>query len=153
METKLSTSKNPVGRPTKYAPAFAEQAYKLCLLGSTNDELARFFDVSPATIDKWIAEIQEFSGSIKKGREIADSNVAERLYQRAMGYQHPEEKIFCHNGEIISETVVKHYPPDPVSAIFWLKNRQRKKWKDKPSEVEGSDGITIRVGYGEAENS
>ena len=28
------------GRPTHYQEEFAEQAYKLCLAGATNDELA-----------------------------------------------------------------------------------------------------------------
>jgi hypothetical protein len=27
--------------------------------------------------------------------------------------------------------MVKHYPPDPTSMIFWLKNRQPQKWRDK----------------------
>lgn len=142
---------NPVGRPSKYNSEFAEQAYKLCLLGSTNEDLANFFNVAVSTIGKWISEIPEFSDALKKGREIADSNVANRLYQRALGYEHPEEKVFCNNGEIISATVTKHYPPDPVAAIFWLKNRQRKKWKDKPDDIQGSDSVKFKIGYGETD--
>ena len=26
---------------------------------------------------------------------------------------------------------VKHYPPDTTAAIFWLKNRQVERWRDK----------------------
>ena len=44
----------------------------------TNDDLAKYFEVAPSTIDKWIAEIPEFSGSLKKGRDLADSNVTDR---------------------------------------------------------------------------
>lgn len=149
MKTKLSNSKNSVGRPSKFEPEFCEQAYKLCLLGLTNEELASFFGVATSSIDKWISEIPEFSGAIKKGRIIADSNVADRLYQRAMGYEHPEEKVFCNNGDIVSATVTKHYPPEPVAAFFWLKNRQRKKWKDKPDDIQGGESLKFRVGYGE----
>lgn len=33
----------------------------------------------------------------------------------------------------------KHYPPDPVSAIYWTKNRDRDRWKDvKDINVEKS---------------
>ena len=125
------------GRPSKYKEEYNEIAYKLCLLGMTNDDLAKYFEVAPSTIDKWISEIPEFSGSLKKGRELADSNVTDRLYQRAMGYEHVEDKIFVNNGETIIVPTIKHYPPDPVSAIFWLKNRQRLKWRDKiPEAIE-----------------
>ena len=30
---------------------------------------------------------------------------------------------------------IEHYPPDTTAAIFWLKNRQPGKWRDK-KEVE-----------------
>ena len=26
---------------------------------------------------------------------------------------------------------IEHFPPDPTSMIFWLKNRQPDKWRDK----------------------
>ena len=137
------------GRPSKYKEEYNEIAYKLCLLGMTNDELAKYFEVSPATIDKWIAEKPEFSGSLKAGREEADSNVSDRLYKRAIGYSCPEEKVFCNNGEIISTTVIKHFPPDPTSAIFWLKNRQRGRWRDKiPENIEeNSDAEPVVIEF------
>ncbi|MCO6427131.1 hypothetical protein [Nitrosomonas communis] len=34
---------NPVGRPTLYREVYAEQAYRLCLLGATDEELADFY--------------------------------------------------------------------------------------------------------------
>jgi hypothetical protein len=42
--------------------------------------------------------------------------------------------------------VVKHYPPDPTAAIFWLKNRQKDKWRDKrEEEVSGPNGGPIQT--------
>ena len=32
---------NPIGRPTKYKDEYVEQAYKLCLLGHTDEELMK----------------------------------------------------------------------------------------------------------------
>ena len=135
---------NKGGAPTKYKPEYAEQAYKLCLLGATNDELADFFEVDPSTIDKWIADLPEFSGSIKKGKAEADSNVANRLYQRAMGYEHSEDKIFNHNGQPLIVPTRKYYPPDSTAAIFWLKNRKPAQWRDK-QDVEHSGGLTVEI--------
>ena len=120
----------PAGRPTLYKPEYADQARKMCLLSATDDDLADFFEVAPSTINKWKIEYPEFSESIKRGKDQADADVAERLYNRAMGYSHNEDKIFNNNGEEMIVPTTKHYPPDTTAAIFWLKNRQRDKWRD-----------------------
>jgi hypothetical protein len=130
-----------MARPTKYKAEYAEQALKLCRLGATDVELADFFEVSPTTIDSWKRDHKEFLGSIKKGKDFSDAEVADRLFKRATGYSHPEVDIRVIEGEIVQTPLVKHYPPDTPAAIFWLKNRQRGKWRDKV-EVDNtsSDG-------------
>lgn len=143
----------PAGRPTSYKPEYAEQAFKLCLLGATDKELASFFDVSEQTINAWKSSHSEFLESLKKGKAEADSNVANSLYNRALGYSHPEIDIRVANGEIVETPIIKHYPPDATSAIFWLKNRQRDKWRDKvEQEISGEVGLTVNiVRFGEGE--
>lgn len=139
-------AKHAGGRPTKYKPEYVELAYKYCLLSATDADLARCFEVDVDTVYKWKLDYPEFSESIKKGKEIADAEVGKRLYERAMGYSHPEEKIFVHNGEVIRAETVKHYPPDATSAIFWLKNRQPAKWRDTQNiEVSGPGGGPLLV--------
>lgn len=131
----------PVGRPTKYKKEYAEQAYKLCLLGFIDAELAKFFEVDVVTLNKWKRDFPEFLMSIKGGKEIANSNVAESLYKRAMGYEHDEEKVFCNMGEITTHQTVKHYPPDTQAASLFLRNRQPDKWRDKQEiDHQSSDG-------------
>lgn len=135
-----------VGRPSKYQPEVVEQAYKLCLLGATDKEMADFFGVAESTFNLWKKEHKEFSESLKRGKMIADANVANRLYQRALGYSHPEDKIFNDNGTPLIVPTTKHYPPDPTSAIFWLKNRRKEQWRDKQEhEHTGADGGPIIV--------
>lgn len=114
-----------------YREEYAEQAGKYCLLGATDADLARLFEVSEATVNTWKQEHPEFLDSLKKGREVADAEVAKKLYHRALGYTHPEEKIFQHDGEIVRADTLKHYPPDPTAAIFWLKNRKSDLWRDR----------------------
>ena len=36
-----------------------------------------------------------------------------------------------------SKEYTEHYPPDTTAAIFWLKNRQPEKWRDK-KEVDAN---------------
>lgn len=119
------------GRPTDYRVEYAEQARKLCLLGATDVKLADFFEVSEVTINSWKHKHPEFLKSLREGKMIADANVAESLYNRAIGYSHQEEKVFNNQGEILTHETVKHYAPDPQSAIFWLKTRQPEQWREK----------------------
>lgn len=124
-----------LGAPTKYKEEYDEQVYKLCLLGSTDKDIADFFEVSESTINLWKLNHPEFSESIKKGKQVADANVADRLYQRALGFEHDSEEIKIVEGNIKRIPVRKVYPPDPTSAIFWLKNRKSTFWRDK-HEIE-----------------
>jgi hypothetical protein len=101
----------------------ADLARKLCLLGATDDDLARLLEVPRATLDAWLAEVPEFAAAVRAGRDLADANVADRLYARAMGYSHEATKVFNNRGEIIRETYLEHYPPDVQAGIFWMRNR------------------------------
>jgi cell fate (sporulation/competence/biofilm development) regulator YmcA (YheA/YmcA/DUF963 family) len=123
-----------IGRPSSYKPEFADHAQKLCKLGAIDRELAEFFGVSEKTINSWKQEHAEFLQSIKEGKLFADANVASRLYQRAMGYEHPEVHVSNYQGEITLTPLIKHYAPDSTAAIFWLKNRRPEQWRDKTEQ-------------------
>jgi transposase-like protein len=133
-----------MARPTKYLPEFAEQARKLCLLGATDKELADFFQISTGTLHNWKNEYPEFLSSLKEGKDLADAVVAEKLFKRATGYEHKAVKIVA-DAKTKDEHIVEYterYPPDTTACIFWLKNRQRDKWRDKV-ETEHSGNIGL----------
>jgi hypothetical protein len=124
------------GRPSAFKPEFPDLARKFCLLGATNEDLARLLDVGITTIDRWLAEKPQFRGAVKQGREAADANVAESLYRRACGYSHPAVKIhWDKDGREYRADYTEHYPPDTAAAFIWLKNRRKEQWRDK-AEVE-----------------
>lgn len=153
LNNKGKPRKSENGRPTKHKPEYNEQAFKLCLLGATDESLADFFNVSIVTINAWKNKPETgFLKSLRAGKDDADANVAKSLYNRAMGYSHKEDKILSNSADPENPIIVpttKHYPPDATSAIFWLSNRQRGKWKQK-QEVEhsGEVGITFDLDYG-----
>lgn len=133
----------PAGRPSKYLPEYAEQARKLCLLGATDQEIADFFEVDVRTVYRWKAEHDEFCQSLKAGKEVADERVERSLYQKAIGYEQDEVKIFMpagSEGPVYAPYRAK-IAPDTTAAIFWLKNRRSGEWRDKAvSELTGADG-------------
>lgn len=131
MKVEKTDDINLGGRPSKYKPAYNSQAYKLCLLGATDKELADFFEVNVDTIHEWKKVYPRFSDSLKRGKLKADSIVAEKLFKRATGYSHPDVDIKVINEKIVETRLTKHYPPDTTAAIFWLKNRAKETWRDK----------------------
>jgi len=138
--------KHPGGRPTDYKVQYVEQVYKLCLLGATDKEIGDFFKVTETTINNWKIVHPEFFESIKRGKIQADAEVAEKLYQRAKGYEHPEDKIFNNNGKPLIVPTIRHYPPDTAASIIWLKNR-RKDWSDKQNLNISGEGFRLIVEY------
>ncbi len=124
-----------IGRPTKYKPDYDEQAYKLALLGHTDIEMANFWEVEEKTVNLWKKKFPSFLQALKKGKDVADANVVQSLYKRATGYDAKATKFATFEGKITDkEEYIEHYPPDPTAIIYWLKNRQPAKWRDKPME-------------------
>lgn len=129
--------KKTSGRPTNFKNDYIHLVYNLCLLGHTDAEIAKVFNVSEVTFNAWKKKYPEFLKSIKKGKDIADGEVVNALRQRALGYSHKEDKIFHNPGapkgekKVTTVETIKHYPPDTAAAIFWLKNRKQVSWKDK----------------------
>ena len=142
--------KKRISFSSKYkSDTFPKRVYKLCLLGLTNDELAIAFGVSVASIEKWQVKYETFGESVKRGRREADSNVVRAMYQRAIGYSHPDTHISVWRGEVISVPITKYYPPDTGAGIFWLKNRTRNNkypfTNTDRVELTGRDGGDIEI--------
>lgn len=144
---KKSTKR--VGRPTKYKEEFNSQVTKLAILGATDKEIADFFEIDEATLNRWKKSHVEFCESIKKGKMLADMNVGATLYQKAIGYKAKTQKAFKlrnqTNGVGFKEkvevvTVEEQHPPDTTAIIFWLKNRQPEKWTDKKEVNHKNNG-------------
>lgn len=118
------------GAVTKFSDSIPERAYRLCLLGLTNKELAIAFGVSVKTIESWYKKSASYRRACDLGRQEADAKVAAKLFELACGYEHPDVHIAVSKGEVIVTDIVKHYPPVAAASIFWLKNRQKDKWAD-----------------------
>ncbi len=134
------------GQPTAYREEYNQQAYRLCLLGLTDAELAHYFNVTETTVNNWKNSYPKFFESILEGRELADAKVAEKLYHRALGYSQKSVKIFNDQGTPLIVPYIENFPPDTNAASLWLRNRQSKKWRDsKALELGGEGGGPIRI--------
>jgi hypothetical protein len=137
-----------LGRPSKYQADFAKQAQKLSELGATDQEVADFFGIEVRTLYRWKHDHDEFCQALKAGKTVADDRVERSLYQRAIGYEQEEVKIFMPSGA--EKPVYAPYrakvSPDVTAAIFWLKNRRAEEWRDvSRTEHTGKDGKAIEI--------
>ncbi|WGL98663.1 terminase [Arsenophonus sp. aPb] len=131
MSSKEKTKKKR-GAPTLYKEEYAEQSRKICLLGATDKQIADFFEVSERTLNYWKKVHPEFLQSLKKGKILADAEVAESLYKKAIGFQYTEKKIRIDSeGKKIVAIYERQSLPDTIAMFFWLKNRHSKYWREK----------------------
>ena len=140
---KKNKAKKKNGRPTKYKAAYKEQALVLAEKGFTDVDIGKVFNVKEQTINNWKKRFPQFFESLKKGKDIADKKVVQSLYQRALGYSHPEVHITNFKGKITKTNIIKHYAPDTTACIFWLKNRDTENWRDK-TDVEHSGEVILK---------
>ena len=139
--------KSPRGRPGEYDPEYhPAAAFRLHLLGLTDAEVATGFGIHERKLYEWDEKYPVFRQTRARGKEPADADVAERLYKRALGYSHESVKIFMPAGaeEPVYAPFTEHYPPDTQAASWWLKNRQKERWKD-----QSQSDVNVKVTLGD----
>lgn len=119
------------GPASSFNPDNCNLARKFCILGATNKDLADLFEVSPSTIDNWLRDFPDFKEAVRKGRAVADADVAACLFERATGYEHEATRYFQSPDGPQPVKYTKHYAPDTAACIFWLRNRRRDLWREK----------------------
>ena len=91
------------------------QVESLAALGLTDEDIALVLGIGERTLERYKKD-PEFWHALKTGKIKADSQVAKRLYEKAM------------NG-------------DTTAMIFWLKNRRPDLWRDRSyHELSGQVG-------------
>ena len=111
----------------------AVQIEKLCMIGATDAEIAMFFDVEPKSLIVWRTQSEAVATALKIGKVPSDQRVERSLFDRAVGCERPMIKVFFNprTGQVIEHQYMEKYPPDPLSCIFWLKNRRPDVWRER----------------------
>jgi hypothetical protein len=150
VEAKKRTSrgsgrkKTSVSEKLSKIPFDLEKVRKIAAFyGNTDAQLASILGVSEDTINVWKKD-KSFFQALKEAKAEADSRVVESLYARATGYSHNAIHFSAYEGVVTETPYVEHYPPDPTSMIFWLKNRDKENWRDRHDFT--SDGEALKGG-------
>lgn len=125
-------AKDVGGRPTKYNPAYAEQARKLALLGMSDKKIAEFFGVAESTLQLWKTRHSQFSECLAAGKDQADADVVATLYRTALGgtkiveiREEPDS-----GGNIVQKRIIRELPPSVGAQKYLLACRHPDKWRE-----------------------
>lgn len=114
--------------------------------GLSDEQVASNIGISRSTLNAWKKRFPYISDTLKKGKDVADREVENALFKRAVGYEFTEvTEELMDSGELrVTKKVRKQVAPDTGAAAFWLKNRKPDVWRDK-QEVEhtGKDGEPV----------
>ncbi|HHP0467312.1 TPA: hypothetical protein ACRZZI_004973 [Vibrio harveyi] len=131
-----------------YKPEYAEQCYKLCLLGLTDRELGKYFGVDHKTIRNWADKYPEFGKARSEGKDFADAEVAQALYKRAKGGLRITKQKVDKDGNVYD--LQEELPADVKAAETWLSSRRGKRdsitWNPK-QEIEHSGSVQADLGF------
>jgi hypothetical protein len=129
------------GRPSKKGTINLKTLCALYAEGKTDLQVAQILDISRRTL-LYYKKDKKFLHAITKGKEEVDKEVEVSLFKRATGYEHEDVDIKVIRNQIVKTKIIKHYPPDATSMIFWLKNRKPEQWRDK-QELEHSGTLKL----------
>lgn len=102
--------------------------------GLTDEQIAHNMDIAYSTFRVWKEKYPAIPAALKRNKEIVDFEVENALLKRALGYSYTEVMNEKSTDGTKRRETVKFVPPDTTAQIFWLKNRMKTKWRDKPVE-------------------
>ena len=75
---------------------------------------------------------EQISEALIRTKDVVDMEVENMLLKRARGYEYDEVTEEYEMGVLVKRKVThKMVVPDTSAQIFWLKNRQPDKWRDR----------------------
>jgi len=119
-----------------------KQIEKLAYAGWDVKDISEFFGISVQQFTNVVMENKYGIGdAYNRGTDDSVRRAERALFEKAVGYEHPEVKVFAHKtgkAELGTEEIVvtkvdtiKHYSPDTPALIFYLTNKKRHEWKHR----------------------
>lgn len=125
--------------------------------GYTDEQIATSIGIHVSTLYEWKNKYSELAEALKSQKDVVDIGVEDALYKKTQGYNAKILKTFklkkisydsegrrCEEEYLQQAEDEVHIPADTTAQIFWLKNRQPTKWRDK-QDVEHSGSLGVKI--------
>lgn len=111
--------------------------------GLTDVQIAHNMGINVATLYRWKSDHGAIREAIKEGKKPVDLMVENAMLKHALGYSYDEvtTEVYKRDGktETHRKVTTKHVPPNTASGIYWLNNRCRDKWRQRPDRAEQAE--------------
>ncbi len=109
--------------------------------GLTEEQVCTNLGISVATLNKFKKQHIELAKVLKKGRDIAVTEVENALFKRALGFSFDETKVSIRMVDGVetkfTEKTTKYQIPDVAACSILLKNKDKERgWSDNPQKIE-----------------
>lgn len=142
------------GRPSKYETHVLPRMVEIegwARDGLIDEQIAKNLGVALSTFMTYKKKYPELSDALKRNKEVADREVENALFKRAVGYKYEEitrelkkDPDTDELSLVVTKVVTKEVVPDVTAQIFWLKNRKPKEWRDR-QEIEHSGDLGVVI--------
>lgn len=114
--------------------------------GLNDEQIAHNVGIRAGTLYEWKNRFPEIAEAIKKGKRPVDVQVENALYRSALGFKQTVKKPIKLRRKDGSEYIEYgeeeiYIAPNITAQIFWLKNRKRDKWCDKPEPAKKTEEV------------
>jgi len=141
-----------------FLPMVPDVVKAIAMQGTTDDEMALMFGLSPKTVEAWRKYYPSFDKALEEGRTVADLKVIQALHQTAVGSIRKKDvlvKIRTGHGagefseDVEIHTITEEIPPETNAIKMWLQNRDPKRWNRAARHVqltgkENEPGIDVK---------
>lgn len=121
--------------------------------GLTDEQIAENIGINRKTLYEWKNKYDLICNALKRGKVVFDSEAEQALHKAGVGYFVEEvETYITETNGVQTKRIKKNkkwIPPNVTALIFWLKNREPEKWRDRktqdinitPTIISGEDDI------------
>lgn len=125
----------------------------MALRGATIQQIADSLGVSARLVYQWKNTKDGVASALKLGAALADDNVEQSLYSKALGYEKDSVKILM--GKDGKPQIIPYrewIAPDTTACIFWLKNRRPGEWRDRIEHSVTASTVQLNLSGSAAEH-
>ena len=123
------TVTNPVGRPSKYDPAYCDKVIELGKLGKSFEQMASMLGVGITTFKRWREEHEEFRTSLEDAQAFAQT-WWEDMAQSYLVESKDTEKL---NTGLWSRSMAARFPANYSDRV--------------KQEISGPGGVELKTGF------